>query len=410
MKNVCFDLSAAIQESAGISQYETQLASSLIKLDGPEHYSFFGVSPNSADATSMLNSDLAALPNRIIRTSNKVWRLKSLFWHLLQIQRDQQVFPKTMSPNPPIFHGMNYTAPPLKAASVISVHDLSFLLYPQLHSLLNRLYLNLALPMCIAKANRILVISENTGNDLVNRFGSKIREKLRVTPLGVSDESYFQDLSTAEIQAELSKFNLDYRSFILSVGTIEPRKNQTQLVKAYAELLKNWNRADSEKPTLVLVGKCGWNKEYERLKAEATELGLTLRENSPKTGAGQVLLLTQINNTTLKILYQGAAVTCYISLYEGFGLPALEALAAGSPLITSNNSSLPEVTGTEIQTALLIDPMDTAQLVRNLQKLFEDRDLVEKLRLAGRERAKLFTWKRTAYLTRKVYEEIGTKE
>lgn len=402
MNNVCFDLSAAAQQSAGISRYEAQLASALVKLDGPEHYGFFCVNPNSAKPTGNLTSDLANLPSKVVITSNKAWRLKNLLWQLARQPHDAQIFPETMA-SPRLFHGMDYIAPPLNAPMVITVYDLSFLLFPKLHSVYNRLYLRLTLPMSIARANRIIVISENTGTDLINRYGSKISDRIRVTPLGVSDESYFNDLPMAELQASLSKYNLSYRSFILSVGTIEPRKNQVRLVTAYAELLKNWSRVEDEKPALVLVGKPGWKKEYERLKTEAAKYGLTVHEDAARSAPGQILLLTKIDDAMLKVLYQGAALTCYVSLYEGFGLPALEALAAGSPLITSNNSSLPEVVGTA---ALLSNPTDVGQLVRNLQSLFENQELAEKLRFAGRERAKQFTWKRTAELTRQVYQEI----
>jgi len=405
MINICLDLSAAMQQSAGISRYEAQIASSLVNLDSPEAYSIFYTSPKPVRFADKLNSNLAHLPRRSILVGNKTWRLKLLLWHILNFKVDKQIFPTGVL-RPRIFHGMGFIAPPLETASVITILDLSFLLYPQLHSRYNRMYSRLVLPMCVAKASRILVISENTGHDLVNWLGSKISYKIRVTPLGVSDETYFEDLPLSQLQAELSIYNLTPRSYVLSVGTIEPRKNLPRLIAAYAELIKNWNQMETEKPALLLVGRPGWNEEYNRVKATATKFGLTIQENLPQTAAGQILLLTQVSDSTLKSLYQGAAVTCYPSLYEGFGLPALEALAAGSPLITSNNSSLPEVTGTDGGAALLINPTDIAQLTRSLQLLLGNQDLAQRLRLAGRERARLFTWKRTAELTRQAYHEI----
>lgn len=403
MYNVCFDLSAAAQQSAGISRYETQLAHALLNLDGPEHFGFFCVNPDAANPTGRLDATLTQLSHKAIVTSNKAWRLKSLLWHLARRTRDNLVIPESL-PRPRIFHGMDYIAPPLKTPSVITVHDLSFLLFPQFHSPYNRLYLRLALPFSLTKASRILADSEQTGKDLINRYGSKISERLRVVPLGLSDESYFQDLPLPEIQQGLAKYNLDYRSFILTVGTIEPRKNQVRLVTAFAELLKNWNGPENTKPSLVLVGKSGWQGEYERLNAEAAKHGLNVQENSPRTAHGQILMLTKVEDDELKTLYQGAALTCYVSLYEGFGLPALEAMASGSPLISADNSSLPEVVG---EAALLIDATDTNQLARNMQTLLTNQALAEKLRISGRQRAKQFTWQRTAELTRQTYQEIA---
>ena len=137
--------------------------------------------------------------------------------------------------------------------------------------------------------------------------------------------------------------------------------------------------------------------------------GLTIRNDraTPSTN-GQILMLNQVNDAALKALYQSATIAVYPSLYEGFGLPALEALAAGAPLITSNNTSLPEITGPDGEVAMLVNPVEVGQLVHALQTLLENPELSRKFRTAGRKRARSFTWQRTAELTREAYQLCGS--
>jgi alpha-1,3-rhamnosyl/mannosyltransferase len=406
MANVCFDLSAAVQQSSGISRYERQLVKALIERYGAEHYSFFYTSPKPV-ANVKIAPEIVNLPSRARITGNKRWRLNLLLKHLAHLPSDSEVFPSSVS-NPRIFHGLDYIAPWLKAPTVITVFDLSFLHYPQFHSFYNRNYLRFTLPIYARQAKRIIAISESTGRDLVKWLGPGISDKIRVTPLGVSDESYFEDLPKDQIEADLAKYGLQDGSYILCVGTLEPRKNQAHLVKAYGELLKIWPAIEQSIPTLVFVGRKGWGGEYKRVLAAIREYSLSLYENPlSQQPAPGVVILTQVEDNSLKALYQGALVCCYPSFYEGFGLPALEAMAAGTPLITSTNSSLPEITGPDREAALLVEPDNLGQLIQALKALLENSPLARQLSLAGRERARLFTWQRTAELTQRVYQEIN---
>jgi len=401
---VCFDLSCAVQQSAGISRYEKQLAQALVRLNGPQPYGFFYTSPQALSEVK-LTTELTTLPHRSKTVSNKRWRFSLLLKHLIGLTYDHQVFPTQLLNTQAIFHAMDCIAPPLKAASIVTIHDLSTILYPQFHSLYNKVYLSLAIPICAKKARRIIAVSENTRRDLINYLGTDFAERIKVTPLGVSDESYFADSSPRQLQQTLSSYGLVNQAYLLNVGTIEPRKNQARLVESYAKLLRNCNNL--EVPALVLVGRPGWGGEYERVLSIVQKYGLSLRHEQMQGSApGQVLWLNRVNDETLKILYQAARIVLYPSLYEGFGLPALEALAAGSSLITSNNSSLPEITGPDGTTALLINPYDTDALAQAIQKLLNNLGLAQQLGAEGRKRARRFTWQHTAELTYQIYQEV----
>ncbi len=406
MLKVCLDLSSGVQQAAGISRYETKLAEAMLKQAGPERFTYMfngstGVLPSS------LPLDLRELPHKKINRGNKAWRLEILSRHLAGLKMSQSFFPGSPGATG-LFHGMDNIAPPVKSPTVITIFDLSFRLFPQFHSRWNRNFLSLAIPICARKASRIIVISENTRKDLVNWLGKEIENKIRVTPLGVSSDYFPETLLPLNPRVELSKYGLESKPFILSVGTLEPRKNQARLVEAYAEFIKISEFSEEELPLLVLLGKKGWGGEYERIRETAGRSGFPVIENAkPRPGrSGQILLVTEANDPVLKAFYSQAKLVCYCSIYEGFGLPALEALAAGKALITSNNSSIPEVTGPDNQTALQVDPLNPGEIVQALKKVFSNENLIQHLALEGRKRAKLFTWDKTAHLTLEVYQQV----
>jgi glycosyltransferase involved in cell wall biosynthesis len=341
------------------------------------------------------------LPHKSVIAGNKIWRAKLLARHYLRRPADARIFPDSTDA-PRVFHGLDHITPYLNASTVVTVLDVSFRLFPEAHSRPNRLFLERAVPVCVRRAKRVIVISENTGRDLVKWVGADIADKIRVTPLGGFNEN------APIVSNELLKFGLQPQNYVLCVGTIEPRKNQARLVEAYAGMMQNWNGENP--PALVLVGKVGWAGEYERIVATAGRAGLSVTENGDAApGKPQILLLTGVNDTDLRTLYAHAGVVCYPTLYEGFGLPALEAMAAGVPLVTSNTSSLPEITGADGENALTVDPQDTAAIGSALRRLLTDAELAARLRVAGRARARLFTWERTAELTRRVYEEVFSR-
>jgi glycosyltransferase involved in cell wall biosynthesis len=223
------------------------------------------------------------------------------------------------------------------------------------------------------RAKHIFSISEHTKNDLVTHLDI---EASRVTVAGIGGGENLHAPAPEMISAVLAKYNLP-RDIVLCVGTFEPRKNHLRLVQAYHQLL----HADGGAPRLVLVGKPGWG--YEGLLAEIKSLGLE----------GNVSLLSEVNEEELSALYAGALFVVYPSLYEGFGLPVLEAMAFGKPVLTSRASSMSEVAD---GAAFLVDPYNVTSIADGLIRLVHDRHLRADLAHRGRLRCAAYSWEKTA--------------
>lgn len=267
---------------------------------------------------------------------------------------------------------------------VITIHDLTPVLFPQTFDRFTVFIHKYLLPRALRKVDRIITVSENTKADIVKYFGIS-EEKIEVIHNGV-DHEHFKKLDRECCYRKLKiKYGIDSK-FILSVGTIEPRKNYTNLVKAFYELKK---RKISHK--LVIIGKTGWKYKsfYDAIEK------LRLKKD--------VLLLGYVPYEDLPLFYNCAEVFVYPSLYEGFGLPPLEAMACGCPVVVSNCSSLPEVVG---DAGILVDPYDHKKLAESLYEVLSDEGLRKHLTLKGLRRAKKFSWKETAKKTLKVYEGL----
>jgi glycosyltransferase involved in cell wall biosynthesis len=247
----------------------------------------------------------------------------------------------------------------------------------------NWLSLKTLMRVSARKALKIIAISENTKKDIMDCFGIE-DEKIRVIYLGVDRQFSPQpDPNEADV---LSKYNLP-SGYILNVGTLEPRKNLLRLINAYKMVASTREPV----PKLVIVGWQGWRNE---------DLGKLVRESGL---ADQVVLVGYVPDDDLPTLYRNATVFVYPSLYEGFGLPPLEAMACGTPVITSNVSSIPEVVG---DAGILIDPYNTTEIARAIASVLNNEELRESLRTSGLVRSRLFNWDKTARETLKLYQEV----
>lgn len=279
-----------------------------------------------------------------------------------------------------IVHATNPAAvPPVRRGQrlVVTVHDLAFQRFPELFPHNWRWLYRAGLRAAAKRADAILVPSQSTADDLVAST-SVPASRVHVTPLAPSLVASDEDPTQA-----LERLGV-VRPYVLSVGTLEPRKNLVRLVRAYRQV------APDVPHMLVLAGVPGWR--MEALEAEFA-----------RPGPGTMVRTGRVSDEELNVLYRGADVFAYPSLYEGFGLPVVEAMARGVPTLTSNTSSLPQVAG---DAALLVDPTDVSEIAEALARLLTETALAEDLRQRGLQRAATFTWAATAQATLDVYRRL----
>lgn len=262
--------------------------------------------------------------------------------------------------------------------AVVTIHDLGYLYYPEAHPLKRRLYLRWSTRWNAWRATRILADSEATKRDIITYCGVPAA-KIDVAYLGVSPRFAPVD-DQARLRSTAERYGIT-GPYLLYVGTVQPRKNLLRLLDAWAAYLAT---APSTPVTLVIAGKRGWLTE--QIERRATAHGI--RDRVRFTG--------YVADDDLPALLSGALAFLLPSLYEGFGLPVLEAQACGTPVLTSTTSSLPEVAG---DAAVLVDPADTSAIRDGIARLIEDANLREELRVRGLARVAGWTWERTARQT-----------
>ena len=267
--------------------------------------------------------------------------------------------------------------------SVITVHDLSFLYYPQFLTAESRRYYNDQIAWAVERTDHIIADSRATKSDLVSLLNVP-EEKITVVHLAADPSFRPQPEETASQVA--AQYDLQ-PGYVLFVGTLEPRKNVPGLLLAYRKLR---DEGATAKP-LVLVGGKGWL--YEEIFERTTALGLT----------DHVRFHHQVPDGDLPALYAAAGVLAMPSFYEGFGLPALEAMSCGTPVVVADRSSLPEVVG---EAGRLADPDDPTAIAETLAEVLNDEAERERLRKAGLKRAAQFSWRRVARETQTVYEDV----
>jgi glycosyltransferase involved in cell wall biosynthesis len=272
---------------------------------------------------------------------------------------------------------------PLNApcSSVVTIHDLSFLLFPEYFSRTFGTYYRSIIPRIISQASAVITDSENSKADLIAHLGV-VPEKITAIHLGVSPE-FRKRIKKADLEAARLRLGLP-KKFFLSVASLEPRKNLANLVKAYGVLPAEVK----EEHKLVLVG--AGNRIFSD-PALASVLS--------RLPAGSVITPGYIAEEDLSAVYRLSTALVFPSLYEGFGLPVLEAMAASTPVISSNRSSLPEVTGSA---AALVDPESIEELAAAMELLAQDSGTRNLLIERGKKRAGMFTWKKTAEKTLEV--------
>lgn len=284
-----------------------------------------------------------------------------------------------------VFHSMNAVLlPQRQGRRVVTIQDLTCLKFPQHHPLIRRKLFELGVRRATKRADAVIVPSSATKRDLIAQF-KLAEQKVRVVPL--APREHFVPLPEQRVAPILGQYRLAFRRYVLFVGNIEPRKNLIALIEAYNRLRKE----TSLTALLVLAGGEGW-KNRSIYRAAAL---------SPF--AADIRFLGYVPDENLPALMNGALLFVYPSIYEGFGMPPLEAMACGTPVITSNASSLPEVVG---EAALLVDPADVPAITAAMIRVLEDESLREDLRERSVKWAREFSWQETARLTVQVYESV----
>ncbi len=385
------DYTAAVRQGAGIGRYTRELVKSLAELDRSHDYVLF------AAAGGQRPADTGWPPNFQIRSVPLSDRALAILWHRLQLPLWVELAIGPVD----IFHSPDFVLPPVrracpehsrKAKTLVTVHDLSFIRYPQCADANLRAYLNQVVPRSVHRADLVLADSQSTKDDLVGLLGVG-PARIEVVYPGVEERFH-----PIEDQALLEKVRRQYDlppRFILGLGTLQPRKNFTRLIEAFADL-RSFDIAQDRFAIcdlrLVIAGGKGWL--YEDIFATVERLGLEEK----------VIFPGFVADEHLPALYNLADLFVFPSLYEGFGLPPLEALACGTPVITSDASSLPEVVG---EAGLMVEATDVEALTRAMKRVLKDDTLRERMIAKGWEQARKFTWETAAAKLLNLYEAIS---
>jgi glycosyltransferase involved in cell wall biosynthesis len=410
-------------EQAGVAHYTYYLVKNLIDIDSENQYVLF------FDKRFKDISEFSKYKNVIVKYfPNHRWKKYLPFIY------SQVLILKTINrENLDIFHSPANTLPlGYKKKSVITVHDLGIYKFPDFfprNRFSGQAYATRVLvPKSISRAEKIIAVSKNTKKDIVEEFGTD-EEKIEVVYEGVlTKKEICHDISSLD---EIKKHHGIAGKFILFLGTIEPRKNIVMLVKAFrsASLIYDSPLRDYQ---LIIAGARGWHDApvyqvisdanasilgiSEKRSGSERRSGLDIRPKPKKAQQGERRVASG-RRVTQPIKYIGYAshadkmallcnTSCFVfpSLYEGFGLPVLEAMSLGAPVITSNISSLPEVTGSD--GAILVDPSKESEIADAIVKIISDDGLRESLVISGHKRSKYFSWRKCAKETLEVYKSI----
>jgi alpha-1,3-rhamnosyl/mannosyltransferase len=283
-----------------------------------------------------------------------------------------------------VFHGPNFYLPPFSGPSVCTFHDLSIFTWAYCHPPERVRYMRKEIALTLKRADMLITDSEYTRQEVAAYFGWSL-DKIRAIPLACSAD--FRPRSSEELSPVLIRHGLTFQGYSLYVGTIEPRKNLEVLLDAYALLAKSVR----QQWPLVLIGYHGWRSEqlHTRIEAAMTE--------------GWACYLGFVDANELPLIYAGARVFVFPSLYEGFGLPVLEAMASGIPVVCSNASTLPEVAG---DAAAMCKPQDVDALSKLIKIALEDDSWRSQAICKGFLQAAKFSWQRCAEETAAVYRQV----
>jgi glycosyltransferase involved in cell wall biosynthesis len=370
------DYTAAYEQGAGIGRYVRELIRALAAHDSRTPYRLFVAGATRALLPPVPGPNFRWRPTRL----TPLWFAR--LWHRARLPLPVEVFTGRVT----LYHATDFTLPPTLPGvrTLLTIHDLSFVRAPETTTPVLKAYLDRVVPRSVRRATHVLADSQATKDDLVELYGTP-PEKVTVLLGGVNPE--FKPVADMNARCAVrQRYQIPDNPYVFSIGTVQPRKNYARLIQALAALGPDYRDVH-----LVIAGGRGWLEGpiYQSVK----DFGLSARVHF--TGF--------VRDEDLPALYGEARCLAYPSLYEGIGLPVLEAMACGIPVITSNISSMPEVAG---DAAVLIDPYDVDALADALRRLLVDETLRADLTRRGFDQAAYFTWDRAAHQLRDVYRRL----
>lgn len=372
MVAIGIDYTPAYEQGAGIGRSVRGLVSALATVDTDTDYRLFIAGASDKTLPSMLAPNFRYYPSRI---SPKWW---ARIWHRMRVPYRVEYMLGKIG----LYHATDFVLPPIhqQTKSIVTIHDLSYIRVPETASPSLKKYLDVVVPRSIARATHVHAVSETTRQDIITLYNTP-PEKVSVIFNAVEPRFKPMDIS----KDVLAKYHIPDIPYIISVGTVQPRKNYSRLVKSLVQLRQKHD------VHLVIAGGRGWLED---------EFYATIQQ----TGMTDYVHVTGfVADEDLPTLYSGAICMAYPSLYEGFGIPVLEAMACGTPVLTSTTSSLPEVAGTS---AILVDPYDIDAIHNGLERLISDQDLRKTLSEKGLSQAQKFTWEHSAHQLKHLYTQL----
>ncbi len=380
MPNVGIDVTSALTQGGGIGRYTRELVGALSQTDFADQFDltlFSAQPPAQLPVSNPLPSHPAINHKPAFLTEKWLYRI----WYRLRFPLPVQTFTGRLN----LFHSPDFVLPPLAGniPSLLTVHDLSFLHYPHTFTPALVNYLNSVVPWSVGRATHVLADSIATQEDLINLWQVPA-EKITVLYSGVNGR-FSPVKDPAAIDHLRLKYKLGDNPWILAVGTVQPRKNYQLLIQAFAKI------ADRFPHNLVITGGKGWL--FEDILDEVQAQGLD----------GRVIFTGFVDDEDLPAMYSGATVLAFPSLYEGFGLPILEAMGCGTPVINSDASCLPEVAG---DATVQLPPEGIDRWADGLAQILADDALRERLISKGHDQIKTFTWQRSARQLLSIYNKL----
>lgn len=362
----------------GIGEYTLRLIEALLQRDDVgEVYGYNRWGARRLESASPLPGEFVS-GNSIGLARTTLRRARRLFAMLAKSRALQRM-------DGVVYHEPNYLPARFDGPMVVTVHDLSHIYYPECHPWLRVRLLDHLLPRVLERAEVVITVSDCVAREVRATFGLPAG-RVQVVPNGVGPG--FRPLDADIIAPTLAEHGLTPDGYLLCLATLEPRKNLDRLLSAFEALPP----ALQARYPLALAGAPGWRNQALRARIDRLE------------AAGRLRYLGYVPADHRAPLYAGARAFAYPALYEGFGLPPLEAMACGTPVLTSNVSAMPEVAG---DAALTVDPTDHDAIREGLLRLCEDVPLRQRLRVAGPQRAAHFTWADCARLTAAVYRQVA---